>query len=299
MAFSFDQLQTFVHVAELGSFTAAADKAGITQPAVSLQVKLLEQWFGVRLIERVGRRAQPTVAGLDLLAYARRILQELAQAGEAMAPHKSGLGGRVRIGSGATASIHLLPLAISRAKAKMPGLEITLRIGNTDDILRDLESNALDLAVVTLPASGRSFEIEAFYDDELLVVAPHGSAMPAEGPDAAFLVGKTLLLYEGGNTRRSIDGWMSAAGVTARPAMEFGSVEAIKELVAAGLGWSILPGLALRRDRAGFLETSPANPRLVRGLGMVVRRDKHLSRGLREMMKSLREAGSRGDRAPA
>jgi DNA-binding transcriptional LysR family regulator len=81
--------------------------------------------------------------------------------------------------------------------------------------------------------------------------------------------------------------------------MEFGSVEAIKELVAAGLGWSILPGLALRRDRAGFLETSPANPRLVRGLGMVVRRDKHLSRGLREMMKSLREVGSRGDRAPA
>ncbi|KQV32495.1 LysR family transcriptional regulator [Rhizobium sp. Root1203] len=299
MAFSFDQLQTFVHVAELGSFTAAADKAGITQPAVSLQVKLLEQWFGVRLVERVGRRAQPTAAGLDLLAYARRILQELAQAEEAMAPHKSGLAGRVRIGSGATASIHLLPLAISRAKAKMPGLEITLRIGNTDDILRDLESNALDLAVVTLPASGRSFVIEEFYDDELLVVAPRGSTMPAEGPDAAFLVAKTLLLYEGGNTRRSIDGWMNAAGVTTRPAMEFGSVEAIKELVAAGLGWSILPALALRRDRAGFLVTSPANPRLVRGLGMVVRRDKHLSRGLREMMKSLREVGSRGDRAPA
>lgn len=292
MAFGFDQLQTFIHVAELGSFTAAADKTGVTQPAVSLQIKLLEQRLGVRLIERVGRRAQPTAAGLEFLSHARRIMRELADAEEAMTPHRNGESGRVRIGSGATASIHLLPLAISRARKKMPGLEITVRIGNTDDILRDLETNALDVAVVTLPAPGRSFEVEAFYDDELMVVAPRGSAIPHGGPDAAFINTKPLLLYDGGNTRRTIDEWMGQAGLVARPAMEFGSVEAIKELVAAGLGWSILPGLALKRDRAGFLETAPVSPPLVRKLGMVVRRDKHLSRGLREMMKSLREAGS-------
>jgi DNA-binding transcriptional LysR family regulator len=292
MAFGFDQLQTFIHVAELGSFTAAADKAGVTQPAISLQIKLLEQRLGVRLIERVGRRAQPTSAGHEFLVHARGILQELAFAQEAMAPHRNGETGRVCIGSGATASIHLLPLAISIAKKKMPGLEIIVRIGNTDDILRDLEANALDLAVVTLPAPGRSFEIEEFYDDELMAVAPHGSAMPKDGPDAAFMSAKTLLLYEGGNTRRTIDEWMGEAGLVAKPAMEFGSVEAIKELVAAGLGWSLLPGLALKRDRAGFLETAPVNPPLVRKLGMVVRRDKHLSRGLREMMKALREVES-------
>jgi len=187
MAFGFDQLRTFIHIAELGSFTAAADKAGVTQPAVSLQIKLLEQRLGVRLIERVGRRAQPTAAGLEFLDYARRIMRELADAEEAMAPHRNGESGRVRIGSGATASIHLLPLAISRARKKMPGLEITVRIGNTDDILRDLETNALDVAVVTLPAPGRSFEVEAFYDDELMVVAPRGSAIPHGGPDAAFI----------------------------------------------------------------------------------------------------------------
>ncbi|MGO7420024.1 LysR substrate-binding domain-containing protein, partial [Rhizobium ruizarguesonis] len=73
-----------------------------------------------------------------------------------------------------------------------------------------------------------------------------------------------------------------------RPAMEFGSIEAIKELVAVGLGWSILPGLALKRDRAGLVTTSSLNPRLTRRLGMVLRRDKHLTRGLREMMKCLR-----------
>jgi len=74
--------------------------------------------------------------------------------------------------------------------------------------------------------------------------------------------------------------------------MEFGSVEAIKELIAAGLGWSILPDMALRRDKSDLLVTSPLRPRLVRQLGIVLRRDKHLTKGLREIIKSLRELRS-------
>lgn len=284
-----EQLAAFVSVVELGSFTAAADRAGITQPAVSLQIKLLEQRLGVRLIERAGRRAQPSPAGAELLPHARRIIGECAATLEAMAPYKEGAAGRVRIGSGGTASIHLLPRAIAAAKKRMSGLEITVKIGNTDEILRDIEANALDLAVVTLPASGRSLEVEPFYEDELLAVAPRGSDMPEGGPDAAFLQQKVMMLYDGGNTRETTDGWFAAAGLKAEPVMEFGSVEAIKELVAAGLGWSILPSLALRRDRAGYLATSPVKPRLVRQLGIVMRRDKHLTRGLREVVKCLRE----------
>ena len=289
MALNLDQLATFVNVADLGSFTAAADKEGLTQPAISLQVKGLEQRLGVRLIERVGRRARPTAAGLDLLVHARRLLQESATAEEAMMPHRDGATGHVRIGSGGTASIHLLPRAIAVARKSMPGLEITVRIGNADDILRDLEANSLDIAIVALPASGRNFEIEPFYREELLAVAPAGSLMPEGGPDAAFMRERTLLLYEGGNTRRAIDGWLTAGERRTRPAMEFGSVEAIKELVAAGLGWSILPGLALKRERGGLVTASSLKPRLMRDLGMVLRRDKHLTRGLREMMKCLRE----------
>ncbi|MEZ2131246.1 MULTISPECIES: LysR family transcriptional regulator [unclassified Sinorhizobium] len=284
-----DQLSAFVSVVDLGSFTAAADKAGLTQPAVSLQVKLLERRLGVRLIERVGRRAQPSAAGAELLVHARQILQECAAAEEAVAPYREGAVGRVRIGSGGTASIHLLPRAIAVAKKRMPGLEITVSIGNIDEILRDLEANALDLAVVALPAVGRSLEVEPFYEDELLAVAPKGSLMPAGGPDAEFLRDKVLMLYKGGNTRQTTDAWFSAAGIRLKPVMEFESVEAIKELVAAGLGWSVLPGLALQRDRASFLTTSPVRPKLVRQLGMVLRRDKYLTRGLREVMKCLRE----------
>lgn len=289
-----DQLAAFLSVVDLGSFTAAADKAGLTQPAVSLQVKLLEQRLGVKLIERVGRRAQASPAGLELLAHARRIVEACSVAEEAMTPYREGSVGRVRIGSGGTASIHLLPRAIAIAKKRMPDLEIIVRIGNIDEILRDLEANALDLAVVALPAAGRSLEVEPFHDDELLAVAPRGSVMPDGGPDAEFMKGKTLLLYEGGNTRRATNEWFEEAGVRPEPAMEFGSVEAIKELVAAGLGWSVLPEMALRRDTSDLLVTSPLRPKLVRQLGMVLRRDKHLTKGLREIMKSLREFQTTG-----
>ena len=284
-----DQLAAFISVVDLGSFTAAADKAGLSQPAVSLQVKLLEQRLGVRLIERVGRRAQPSPAGHDLLPYARRIIEACSMAEEAMTPFREGSVGRVRIGSGGTASIHLLPRAIAIAKKCMPDLEIIVRVGNIDEILRDLEANALDLAVVALPASGRSLEVEPFHEDELLAVAPKGSVMPEGGPDVEFMKDKTLLLYEGGNTRRATNEWFGAGGFRPEPAMEFGSVEAIKELVAAGLGWSILPYMALRRDKSDLLVTSPLRPRLVRQLGIVLRRDKHLTKGLREIMKSLRQ----------
>ncbi|WEX89906.1 LysR family transcriptional regulator [Sinorhizobium garamanticum] len=312
---SLEQLDTFAAVVELGSFSAAAERADISQPAVSLQIKQLERYLGVRLIERVGRRAQPTAAGRDLLIHARRIEKEASDALEAMTPYRSEAAGRIRIGTGATACIHLLPAVIARVKARMPGLEITVHTGNTPDILHDLEANRLDLAIVTLPAPGRSFEVEEIYRDEMVAVAPSQERLPPGGVDAAILGTRTLLLYEGGNTRRVVDQWFAEAGVQVKPAMEFGSVEAIKRLVGAGLGWAILPRLALDgsfasnrskttnpadsnglgedRDECSSLgqdslASCPLAPRLNRSLAMVVRRDKHLNRGLREMMREIR-----------
>jgi DNA-binding transcriptional LysR family regulator len=284
-----EQLRSFAAVAELGSFSAAAERADLTQPAISLQIRQLEKSLGVRLIERVGRRAQPTLAGEDLLAHAALIEKQVSDAKEAMAPHRSGLAGRIRIGSGATACIYLLPGVIARLKHRMPGLEVTVRTGNTPEILRDLESNRLDLAIVTLPAPGRAFEVEKIAEDELVAVA---SAREGDAPgvlDADFLRNRTLLLYEGGHTRKAIDEWFRAVGQPVKPAMEFGSVEAIKELVASELGWAILPRLSVRQpeDATRFTIRS-LSPRLDRSLGMVVRRDKHLSRPLREAMQAFR-----------
>ncbi|MGI6851381.1 LysR family transcriptional regulator [Mesorhizobium sp. 1B3] len=286
------QLRTFADVVELGSFSAAAERAGISQPAVSLQIRQLERQLGVRLVERVGRRAQATPAGHDLLAHAARIQEEVARAIEATVPHRRGAAGRIRIGTGATACIYLLPRVLKQLKEDMPGLEIIVHTGNTADVLKLLEANRLDVALVTLPASGRAFVVDEIYRDELVAVVPDGEDAPSQAVSPAFMAGKPLLLYEsGGNTRRLVDRWFLRAGFAPKPAMELGSVEAIKQLVGAGLGWAILPKLAV--DRAPLSEEiawRSLSPRLSRSLAIIMRRDKHMSRGIREMVAALKGA---------
>lgn len=287
-----ERLRLFADVATLGSFTAAAERAGLTQPAVSQQIRALERALGVRLVERVGRRARPTAAGAALLARARRVEDAVADAVAAVAPHRSGLTGRVRIGTGATACIYLLPPLLGRVKARLPGLEITVRTGNTPDILALLDANALDLAVVTLPAPGRSFDVSPLCEDPLVAVFPGDAEAPAPVTPAA-LAAHPLLLYEGGHTRRLVDQWLAAGGEAPTPVMELGSVEAIRRLVGAGLGWAVLPRLALAdADRIGW---RPLAPPLARTLALVLRRDKPLDRGLRAVIDALRD----GSGAPA
>ena len=154
---SLDQLHTFSHVVELGSFSAAARRLNLTQPAVSLQIKHLESRLGVRLIERIGRRAQPTAAGRDLIGHVQRIDEAVTGALNAAAYHRDGGTGRLRLGTGATACIYLLPPVLRALRQKFPSLEIVVSTGNTPDILQSLEDNAIDLALVTLPVPGRNF----------------------------------------------------------------------------------------------------------------------------------------------
>lgn len=265
------QVRSFMDVADLGSFSAAADKAGLTQPAISLHIRLLEKQLGVRLIERVGRRAQPAAAGRDFLIHARRIAEEVAHAIDTVAPHRSGVTGRLRIGTGATACIYLLPPVLAKIRQAMPGIEIVVQTGNTHDILRLLEANTIDAAVVALPASGRSLDISDIHLDELVAVFPHGAVSDTTVLNAETLSTRPLLLYEGGNTRRLVDQWFSASGRTVQPAMELGSVEAIKKLAGAGLGLAIVPRMAMEHEGAvSELEWRALEPPLERRIALAL-----------------------------
>jgi DNA-binding transcriptional LysR family regulator len=283
-ALNLDQLDAFAAVVELGSFSAAAARLNLTQPAISFQIRQLERRLGLRLVERVGRRARPTAAGLDLLPHVRRIDAAAASAIEAMAYYTQGIVGRVRLGTGATACIYLLPPLLSDLRRRFPRLEIVVRTGNSPDILRALEDNSLDVALVTLPAPGRMFTVEKLIDDEIVVVFPPGlDPPPAVSP--AALAGLPVLLYEpGGNARRVIDEWFARAGVALKPVMELGSIEAIKQLVAAGLGCGLLPRLAVADSAVAARSLTPA---LYRGIGLVLRRDKVPDGGLRELIRAL------------
>ena len=288
--FSLDHLCAFADVVELGSFSAAAERAGLSQPAVSLKIRELERRLGVRLIERSGRRAQATAAGRDLLVHARRIHAEIDEAVAAIAPHRSGTVGRVRIGTGATACIHLLPPILTGLRRRMPGLDLVVCTGNTLDLLKRLEANDLDVLLGTLPMSGRAFDIEKVGEDELVAVFSAAKPPPARALTARFLAEQPLLLYEeGGQTRRLIERWFVAGGALAKPVMELGSVEAIKQLVGVGLGWAVLPRLALGGRGGPRLGWRSLSPKLTRSFGLVLRRDKHLTRGLRAVVEALRQ----------
>ena len=287
-----DQLRTFAEVVERGTFSAAAERLRLSQPAVSLQVRQLEERLGVRLLERVGKRATPTAAGLELVEHARRIDAEVAAALDGMAAH-AGAAGRVRIGTGATASIYLLPPLLGDLKRRFPSIEITVRTGDTADVLKDLEETALDLGFVTLPATGRMFLITPVMEDPFVAIAAKGDDRLPRVATPAALAGLPLLLYEaGGNTRRVVDEWFAKAGVAPRPVMDLGSVEAIKELVGAGLGCAVVPGSAIRRTGERVpLVSRPLSPKLHRRLALVMRRDKTLTKGLRETVKALKALG--------
>ncbi|MDH2432751.1 LysR family transcriptional regulator [Pokkaliibacter sp. MBI-7] len=285
--FSLDQLRCFAEVVRCGSFSAAADVLGVTQPAISLQIRQLEKRLGVALIERVGRRTMATAAGEELLRHQQRIDAAVGDALAAMAQYRQGELGQVRLGTGATACIYLLPGVLEQLRQQWPSLQVTVNIGNTRDMLRAVEENRLDMALVTLPASGRMLDVTPWLQDELVLVACRDVALP-EQASAEQLRQHSLLLYEpGGNTRRIVDAWLTEQAQEVEVSMTLGSVEAIKELVKAGLGWAIVPRMAV--EAQAELHYCSLSPPLFRTLALVMRQDKSLSRGLQLMRQALSE----------
>ena len=285
---SLRQFGTLLAAIESGSVSAAARRLNLTQPAASQQLRQLERALGVRLLERAGGRLVPTAAGAAVLAPARRAQAVVADAVAAAAAHRTGDAGVVRLGTGATACIHLLPPVLAALRHRMPGLGVTIVTGNTPDMLRRLEAGTLDVALVTL-ASGMSRSLSAvrLISDPLLAFLPEPMAPKGSKVSAVQLERLPLVLYEpGGNTRAILDAWFRRASLSPRPVMELGSVEAIKIVVAGGLGVSVLPQLALPEPLPGTV-TRPLQPALRRELSYVLRREKIMDRGMRAVVEAL------------
>lgn len=283
-------LNTFVTVVRRGSFSAAADDLQLTQPAVSLQIRQLEKSLGTTLIERVGRVAKATVAGEELLGHAADIDAAVRSAIAAVSRHRVEGTGRVRIGTGATACIFLLPPILATVRRRYPNLEITVTTGNTSDIVKAVEENILDVGLVTMPVSGRSLDFTPVMNDEFVLIAPADMTLPARITAAALATRPVILYEQGGNTRRITDEWFARSGTKIKPIMSMGSVEAIKAMVSAGLGCAILPALATgNMPSTSEIVVRSLSPRLHRGLASVVRRDKRLYAGLADVLQCFRD----------
>ncbi len=284
-----NHLYTFSLVIAHGSFSAAAERLHLTQPAVSLQVRQLEDQLNLRLIERVGKRLKPTSAGETLLQHISRIDAVVEDALLDLSSHADGIAGQVAIGTGATACIHLLPPLLQTLRRRFAQLDVRVSTGNTDGILKAVEENRLDLGLVTLPASGRSLDVTPLLDDEFVAIfASNYQPLPgAMTPE--HLSELPLVVFEAGSsTRLLINEWYLQAGIRVKPVMELGSIEAIKEMVAAGLGYSIVPRMSVAavHHRRG-LQVHALTPGLSRTLGIVLRQDKPVSKALRQVLEAL------------
>lgn len=286
-----DHLRTYALIIETGSFSGAAERLGLSQPAVSLQIRQLEQRLGLRLVERVARRATPTPAGLDLLAGIQQVNTAVDGVMAAMASHASNVEGRVTLGTGATACLYLLPQILRSLRIRFPKLSVVVSTGNTADFVKAVEGNTLDLALVTLPVKRRALVTTPLLNDEFVAIASRREApMPAK-ITPAFLAKRELVLFEpAANTRVVIDQWFRDAGHAPKPIMELGSVEAIKEMVAAGLGCSILPAMAVTGPgQHPELVVHPLYPRLQRTLALVMRGDKPVNKAMRQVIAAIEQ----------
>jgi DNA-binding transcriptional LysR family regulator len=285
-------LRTLQAIARHGSFSRAAQALNLTQPAVSMQVRHLEQALGQPLLERVGKRAFPTRAGQLLLAHADRALRELEAGVERVQQLRGVVAGRVRLGTSASISIYLLPPALRRFRARYPEAEVVVVTGNASEITRAIVANTLDVGIVSLPVRDRELVVTPFFRDELVAIVGRESARRRPRTiDAPTLAGHPLILFEAGATlRRIIDGWFHRAGAAPRAPMELGNTEAIKKLVEAGLGRSVTSWFSVKSEvRSGTLTAIRLAPPLERQIGLVRRRDKPRTPTLDAFVAALEE----------
>jgi DNA-binding transcriptional LysR family regulator len=293
-----DQLRAFVEVVERGSFTAAARELNLTQPAVTHQVQELERRFQVALVERFGKRAYLTQAGEKLIEHARNLLDEDSRTQVAMRRFGDGWLGRVRVGTSMTVLMYVLPAILRQLKTDHPQLEINLKAGLTTTTLQMLKTNALDLGLCALPIEDPAFETVPLFNDELVAILPAALGQVPKRVTPAFLSQCPLILgSENSALRRTITDWLAFAGPPSRPLMEFDNVEAIKSVVAVGLGASIVPSLSLGGGHVAMANTlvRPLNPRASRRVGLVRLRGKRGTDGMELVsaaLLALRRQGS-------
>jgi DNA-binding transcriptional LysR family regulator len=243
------QLKVFESVARHLNYTRAAEELFLTQPAVSMQIRQLEQQLGVALFEQLGKRIHLTEAGQEVLVYARGITQQLDEL-ENVLNHLKGVGGgKLRI-SVATTANYFIPTLLATFARRYPGVTVSLDVTNRETLLQQLTENTVDLVIMGQPPAALDAEAEAFMENPLVIVAPpeHPLASQKKIPlkrlqDEVFLVREP-----GSGTRVAMERFFAERDIHIKTGMEVGSNEAIKQSVQAGLGLGLLSRATIEQE---------------------------------------------------
>ena len=239
------RLQVFSTVARLLSFTKAADALHMTQPAVTFQIRQLEEHFNTRLFNRTHNRISLTVAGEMVRGYADQIMGLQIEMDDAVSELTGGAGGQLVLGASMTIGQYVVPTLLGEYRTQFPVVALRLFVANTVSVIHMVEDSDIDVGIVEGPVANKNLETEVCWEDELVVVTPIGHPLTeVESLKVTQVLDYPLIVREeGSGTREVITAYLSSQGVdlsAINVTMEFGSPEAIKGAVTAGLGISIM-----------------------------------------------------------
>lgn len=255
MHLTFRQIQVFAAVARHQSFTRAGQELHLSQPAVSMQIKQMEEQVGLPLFEQVGRKIYLTEAGRELARYSTAIAQQLDEAAQVINDLKGLAGGHLHIAV-ATTGAYIAPYLLAAFARLHPQLKVSMDVTNREALLHQLADNEVDLAIMGRPPEELALEATAFLDNPLVVIAPPGHPL-AQRPRIPLrdLAEYPFIVREAGSgTRSAAERFFSKAGVSLQTSMEMSSHEAIKHAVRAGMGLGIASLHTIREElTAGHL----------------------------------------------
>jgi DNA-binding transcriptional LysR family regulator len=247
------QLAAFCAVVERKSFSQAAERLGVTQPAVSLQIRSLEQRLGRQLLDRSGRRVEPTEAGLRLYASAQRLLQAEEQMLEELEADDEGtIGGALELGASTGPGGSVVPVLLCEFQERHPDVHVRLSVSDTQTVVAQVADRELELGIVGAGRRHRGVTFEPFFGDEVVLAVPAGHRFAGKTITLEQLRDEPLIvMQEGAGVRQVIEDELRKAGKRLRDLdvrLELGLQESVRSAVLAGHGVTFISRLAVESD---------------------------------------------------
>lgn len=283
----FDQLEIFLEVARLSSFSRAAEKRFRTQPAISSQIRALEEEVGARLLDRSGGRVSITAAGKLFFKYAEETIERRKTILTEIADTERVPRGEIVVGANEGTCLHILPDVFAQFKRDYPNVSVSIKRSDYAKILESIIENAVDFGVVSLPVNDNRLEAQMIHRDHLVAItAPKHPLAARKTITVAELAAFPLVVPKLGHTRDALDALFYDHHVKPHLAMELDSSELLKRFVAAGVGIGFIARSNIEEDiRAkALVALTLADVHIRRDLALVFRKDKSLSRAARAFM---------------
>jgi DNA-binding transcriptional LysR family regulator len=277
----FDQLNTFLEVARLNSFSKAAETCFRTQPAISSQIRALEEEVGAKLFDRSGGKVSLTQAGKAFQKYAEQQMESRKQMLTALAEMERVPRGELVVGANEGTCLHILPEVFADFKKQYPGVAVSIRRSERAKVLESIIDNSVDFGVISIPVNDNRLTVVTIHRDELVLIAaaahPLARMKQASIAEAAKF---PLLLPKVGRTRDALEELFHERGLKPNISMELDSSELLKRFVAADVGVGFIARSNVVEDvKAGVLAAVPIkDAQIRRDLALVFRKDKALSR---------------------